>query len=73
MVLTNQFFSEFTDCFQNEVDNKIEQICITRSYFQFNVLAYFSYVLDNFFILFPETISMFQYLMIVPFTFTRFV
>ena len=33
MVLTNQFFSEFTDCFQNEVDNKIEQICITRSWF----------------------------------------
>ena len=29
--LTNQFLIEFTDCFQNEVDNKIEQICITRS------------------------------------------
>ena len=70
--LTNHFFSEFTDCFENEVDNKIEQICITRSSFSiyFHILAYFSYVLDNFFILFP---SMFRYLVIVPFTFTRFV
>ena len=73
--LTNHFFSEFTDCFENEVDNKIEQICITRSSFSiyFHILAYFSYVLDNFFILFPKTISMFRYLVIVPFTFTRFV